>query len=131
MRSPLRPPALLSTLALALLLAGCRSLIPAQDLVLERGDTFQFKEEVTQFGNQEVLVISGLSGHSAYTVDYVDIVRHPDHLQILVHLSANGEAGRSGSFEETVAIPAWAKRVTYGQEEAVIWERARAGTGAE
>jgi hypothetical protein len=106
-------------------------MVPAPDLVLERGDTFQFKEEVTQFGNQEVLVISGLSGHSAYSVDHVDILRHPDHVQILVHLSANGEAGRSGSFEETVAIPAWAERVTYGQEETVIWERASAGTGVQ
>lgn len=125
----LRP--LFVSLALVLALGACRSMVPSPELVLERGDTFQFKEEVTQFGDQEVLVISGLSGHSAYTVDHVDIVRHPDHLQLLVRVSANGAEGRSGSFEQTVAIPAWAKRVTYGQEETVIWERGSAGTGAE
>lgn len=122
MRLSLCPALLFLSSLLGACQSGPSSLAP-HDLVLERADTLGYEQQVATNGEREVLMISGLSGHSAYTVKQVELVRHPDFLQILVHLHAAGQPGEMGSFEETIAIPAWANRVTFGEENTVIWER--------
>ncbi|MBC2596448.1 hypothetical protein H5P28_19435 [Ruficoccus amylovorans] len=122
----MRPPLFSALLLLSLLLGACQSgpsSLAPQDLVLERADTFNYQQQVATSDGREILMISGLSGHSAYTVEQVELVRHPDFLQILVHLHADGQPGETGTFEETIAIPKWANRVTFGEENTVIWQR--------
>ncbi len=107
-----------------LALGACQSLLPG-DFILSRADTFDYHQQVVDENGKKVLIIEGICGHSAYLVDRVDVIRHPDSLQIMVHLVPATQSGVNGSFEKAIAIPPDVNRITYGEDETVIWERDR------
>lgn len=92
------------------------------NMVLEMEQTFNFSKKIVELDGESFLKISGLSGHSAFSVVSFEIIYHRESVQILIHLTSSNTEGLSGSFEELVKIPKSKKEIVFGLEKNLIWD---------
>ena len=89
---------------------------------LEARDIQFFKVSATQVDSKTTLHLSGLAFHSALAVDKLSQVRDGNTLRLTISL-VPARPGLSGSFDYTIVIPPKTLRVTFGDEQKVIWAR--------
>jgi hypothetical protein len=93
--------------------------------ILERPDVFQFNVVEKHKGDQTILQIKGLCGHSAYAAKSYTLRTNLSDLVIMVNL-VHAHGNLSGSFDYSVAIPPQVNRVLFGKKEQLIWTRSEA-----
>jgi hypothetical protein len=88
-------------------------------MVLEKEYTWNFR--VTELNGNE-LRVSGLSGHSAFAVSKITVVRKRQDLIMCVRL-ALGRSGLRGDFDYVICLQPEIDRVLFGRDRIEIWRR--------
>jgi hypothetical protein len=123
----------------ALLVAWLGLLGCGWGMVLEWKDTFQTEVIDATSGPEPKLTISGLAGHSAYTVDDIEVATTGTTIDVRVHLMLANvhralvraglardlppRAGSSGGFSYDLPIPATVNEVRFGNRRTLVWKR--------
>lgn len=111
--------------ALILLVAGCCARAAVEPRTLELKDVLGFTATEARAGDLLVVRLGGTCGHSALVVTRVEEAREGDTVNVRVRLSL-ATAGRSGTFEHRVEVPAGVRTVTFGEARAAVWTAAAA-----
>ena len=88
--------------------------------ILELDDIFRFETEYLQ--ESETLRISGIAGHSSYSVTEISTKHIGAELIVEIKLGRPRE-GLSGGFDYTIDVPPTVERVLLGKERKEIWHR--------
>lgn len=106
--------------ALFLLVSGSCARAAVGSRTLELKDVIGFAATEARAGDRLVVRLAGTCGHSALVVTQIEEVREGDAVNVRVRLALPA-AGRSGTFEHRVDVPAGVRTVTFGEARAVVW----------
>ena len=112
-------------LAVVAILAICIVTCSLNSIILELPDVFQFNVVEKHKGNQTILQIKGLCGHSAYAVKSYTLRTNLSDLVLTINL-VHAHGNLSGSFDYSVTIPPQVNRVLFGKKQQLIWTRSEA-----
>ena len=101
-------------------LAACASVVPKE----ERAEMFRLDVKPVAGTNGAQLEVSGRSLQSALVVDHVDVTTQGDTMMVHVYVAlASSLHDGTGDFSRTITVPPEVRRVAFGEEQTVIWER--------
>jgi len=115
---------LLSGIA-AVLILTCMALayvMWGDTMVLERRNVVNLRVEEIGNGDPAAVRISGLSGHSAYSVKTITSQQDGSSIDVLVHLFL-ARRGTTGNFRYDVVVPDSVSDIRFGSAREIIWTR--------
>ncbi len=112
---------LLSNSAVVILTVLCSACASENVRILELKDVGSFNAQEVKT-SPKTIRITGLAFHSALGIWNITTSQHGDNLQVLVQL-ALADSAHSGNFDYTLTVPEPIRTVTFGEKEAVIWDR--------